>query len=65
MELYKTSHFRDIKKQKCEYVENSFFYAINTFIIVVIIFIIYCYFMKNSSKDNKLSIKDNNNSTIK
>jgi hypothetical protein len=27
MELYKTSHFRDIKKQKCEYVENSFFYA--------------------------------------
>ena len=27
MEIYKTSHFREIKKVKCEYVENSFFYA--------------------------------------
>lgn len=27
MELYKTSHFREIKKQKIEYVENDFFYA--------------------------------------
>ena len=27
MELYKTSHFREIKKQKCEYVENDFFYV--------------------------------------
>ena len=27
MELYKTSHFREIKKQKCEYVENGCFYV--------------------------------------
>ncbi len=27
MELYKTSHFREIKKQKIEYVENDFFYV--------------------------------------
>ena len=55
-----TSPFID---SNINFFKNSFFYAINTFIIVVIIFIIYCYFMKNTSKDNKLSIKDNNNST--
>ena len=27
MELYKTSHFKEIKKQKIEYVENDFFYV--------------------------------------
>jgi hypothetical protein len=27
MELYKTSHFRKITKQKCEYVDGDFFYV--------------------------------------
>jgi hypothetical protein len=44
------------------FLKNIFFYSINIFIILIIIFIIYRYFMKNSSKDNKLNIKDNNNS---